>query len=178
MVFHELLTPLSWYITIVCCTCTCSFSWWRHFYLYFLTTIYCIYPIIVLLRMRVCSLDKVTFSSVDRCNIIVVIFLYYACASIPLMTSFCGVFFFRFNVNLLVTIALGISAVCIIAIPLCRVFAAMLFLAGIYGACFGATDTFTTFHLLRTYGKQVCRDSKPLTYVISLFGYETSHTYQ
>ncbi|CAH3178472.1 unnamed protein product [Porites lobata] len=61
----------------------------------------------------------------------------------------------RFNPNVLVTIALGLSAICIIAIPLSRIFVILLFLAGIFGGCFGATDTFTTVQLIRMYGKQV-----------------------
>ena len=60
-----------------------------------------------------------------------------------------------FNPNVLVTIALGLSAICIIAIPLSRIFVILLFLAGIFGGCFGATDTFTTVQLIRMYGKQV-----------------------
>ncbi|KAK2571425.1 Sodium-dependent glucose transporter 1 [Acropora cervicornis] len=50
----------------------------------------------------------------------------------------------RFNPNVLVTIALALSAMCIIAIPLSRIFVILLLLAGIFGGCFGATDTFTT----------------------------------
>lgn len=61
----------------------------------------------------------------------------------------------RFNPNVLVTIALGLSAICIIAIPLSGIFVILLFLAGIFGGCFGATDTFTTVQLIRMYGKQV-----------------------
>lgn len=63
--------------------------------------------------------------------------------------------FNRFNPNVLVTIALGLSAICIIAIPLSHIFVIMLFLAGVFGGCFGATDTFTTVQLIRMYGKQV-----------------------
>ena len=61
----------------------------------------------------------------------------------------------RFNPNVLVTIALGLSAICIIAIPLSGILVILLFLAGIFGGCFGATDTFTTVQLIRMYGKQV-----------------------
>ena len=61
----------------------------------------------------------------------------------------------RFNVNLLLSIALGISALSMIAIPLCHMFALMLFLAALYGGCFGGTDTFTTVQLIRMYGKKV-----------------------
>ncbi|XP_074609842.1 sodium-dependent glucose transporter 1B-like isoform X2 [Acropora palmata] len=60
-----------------------------------------------------------------------------------------------FNPNVLVTIALALSAMCIIAIPLSRIFVILLLLAGIFGGCFGATDTFTTVQLIRMYGKQV-----------------------
>ena len=63
--------------------------------------------------------------------------------------------FNSFNPNVLVTIALGLSAMCIIAIPLSRIFVILLVLAGIFGGCFGATDTFTTVQLIRMYGKQV-----------------------
>lgn len=70
----------------------------------------------------------------------------------------CFTFFpYSFNPNVLVTIALGLSAMCIIAIPLSHIFIIMLFLAGIFGGCFGATDTFTTVQLIRMYGKQVKR---------------------
>lgn len=65
----------------------------------------------------------------------------------------------RFNINMLLAVALGVSAVCIIAIPLCRIYGFMLILAGIYGGCFGATDTFTTVQLIRMYGKQVTREN-------------------
>ena len=67
---------------------------------------------------------------------------------------------------MLVTIALGLSAMCIIAIPLSHIFIIMLFLAGIFGGCFGATDTFTTVQLIRMYGKQV-RQLKPCSQGIS-----------
>ncbi|XP_032217767.1 major facilitator superfamily domain-containing protein 4A [Nematostella vectensis] len=84
-----------------------------------------------------------------------------------------GLFADRFNANLLLSIALGVSAVCIIAIPLCRVFVLMLILAGIYGACFGATDTFTTFQLIRMFGKQVSPYLQALHFTYGLGGFIT-----